>query len=332
MPGADEISHDDARLRALTNFVARTGDPSLMADVDAVAAEVMTSFNGAGIPFLMLKGPALASLLYHPGEQRRYMDVDLLVAPATVERASRILADLGFENIVAVQGVDDSLGAVPAETWQRERHLLGVDLHARLPGCAAAPERAWPRLYGGRQVITVAGMETPVLGQAGLALHLAIHAAQHGTDDLKAMGDLERGIERWPLADWQAAAELAAQVGATGTLAAGLRLTAAGKALAAALSLPDARELAWEIENRGERPRGTFHLHALRDARTPAEAAAVIRKALFPKPDWIRREYRWAAGGRLGLAAGYARHMLRAPAWAARAWGYRRRMRRESAG
>jgi hypothetical protein len=197
-----------------------------------------------------------------------------------------------------------------------------------MPGCTAPAAKAWPRLFDGHQTIVVGGCEASVLSRAGLALHLAIHAAQHGTDDVKAIGDLERGVERWSRGDWEAAVSLADGVGATDALSAGLRLTADGRALADQLGLPASTVLSWEIEHRALRPRGTFHVAAMSRAGV-GQRAAIVRRALFPKPEWIAREY-GASGSRIRLALGYARHMLRTPRWALRAWAYRRRMRRET--
>src|SRR4051794_36443276 len=164
-----------------------------MAAVDAVAAEVIGELDRAGVRFLLLKGPALARTLYRDGEQRRYLDVDLLVEPHGTVTAAAVLGALGFVNLTAGAGVDDFAGAVPSDTWRRAGEM--VDLHSRLPGCAATPDAAWPILFEGHGTIDIAGVEAPVLSRPGMALHLATHAAQHGPDDLKAMQDLERGLE-----------------------------------------------------------------------------------------------------------------------------------------
>jgi hypothetical protein len=326
MPAAED-PRAETRLRALTEFAGRARYPSLTEIVDAASAEVMTKLEGAGVPFLLLKGPALARFLYRSDERRPYIDVDLLVAPGFRERAGETLAALGYENLTERAGVEEFTGALHAETWHSSTRMP-VDLHWRLAGCGAAPERAWPRLFEDHQMVLVAGCEAPVLSRAGLALHLATHAAQHGPGDVKAIGDLERGVERWPLDDWQAAARLAVAVEGVEALAAGLRLCPQGVALAEVLELRPNAELSWTIVNRRSRPRGTFHLEALRRASGPRDAIRVVRRSLLPRRAWIRREYPWAAGGMPRLVAGYARHMLRTPAWAARAWRYRRRARR----
>lgn len=326
MPAAED-PQAAARLRALREFAGRAKTPSLAQIVDASSAEVMARFERSDVPFLLLKGPALAHFLYRPDELRPYLDVDLLVAPGHRDRAGATLAELGYQNITEQAGVDEFTGALHAETW-KSTTLMPVDLHWRLAGCEASPEEAWPHLLAGHQTVEVGGFAAPVLDRPGLALHLATHAAQHGPGDAKAIGDLVRGIERWPNEVWEAAGRLAAAVDGTEAFAAGLRLCPQGAELARALNLPPSAELSWAIENRRSRPRGTFHLEALRRASGPREAIAVVRRSLLPSPVWIVRAYPWASGGRARLLAGYAAHLLRAPAWAARAWRYRRRAER----
>jgi hypothetical protein len=54
------------------------------------------------------------------------------------------------------------------------------------------------------------------------------------------------------------------------------------------------------------------------------ERAQVVRRALLPSRAWITWEMRWAARGRVYLAAAYGLHVLRAPLWALRALRFRR--------
>jgi hypothetical protein len=132
------------------------------------------------------------------------------------------------------------------------------------------------------------------------------------------MGDLARGVERWPRSVWREAVRLAAEVEGTQTMAAGLRLLPAGAELAQDLALPPTDQLTWEILHRDARPRGTFHLRAWTEARGIRQRARVLRRALLPTADWIKWECPWAAQGRVRLILAYGGHLLRAPVWAAR--------------
>jgi hypothetical protein len=315
----------------LENFVSRVRGLTKTQALDAAAAEALDAFDAASIPCMLLKGVALSHILYSGERQRGYNDVDLLVAPGHLADAHGVLTELGYTNTTAARGVEDIAGAVHAETWVRRNQQIGplmIDLHARLPGVRASPEAAWAVLAGHRSSIEVCGREAPVLAREGLALHAAIHAAQHGPDDPKPLADLAYALERWPRHVWQDAAGLAAELDAVGVLTAGLRLLPAGERMAQELDLPPAAAIEWEIHNRAERPRGTFHLQALIEAHGVRERLGVVRRILFPKREWILYEDPRAAKGGARLAVARLRHILRTPLWAVRALLYRRRARR----
>jgi hypothetical protein len=321
---------EDARRGALEDFAWRSQTGSRRARLDEAAAEVSQALCAAGVPVLLLKGAALARMLYRSHEERGYYDVDMLVQRERLPQAAIVMTELGYRNVSADWGVVDVAGILHAEVWHKVVPgfgILPVDLHWRLDGCDAQDDVLWAALSADAGSVTVAGTPVPTLSAAGLALHVALHAAQHGPEDGKAMGDLRRAIERWPVETWRQAARLAEQVAADRTLAAGLRLAPPGVGLADELGLGSGEDVLWELANRGVRPRGTFHLEALAQARTVREQLHVVRQALLPSPAWIRWEVRWAARGRPYLAAAYLVHLSRAPLWALDALRYRRRRR-----
>ena len=62
-----------------------------------VLAEILDAFQDAGIQTLVLKGAALAHLVYpHPG-LRVMRDVDILVSKSEARRAQARLAEMGFD-------------------------------------------------------------------------------------------------------------------------------------------------------------------------------------------------------------------------------------------
>ncbi len=315
----------------LREFAARSRDRAALGRLDAAATEALAVFAAAGIDAILLKGPALAHALYAP-EHRPYSDVDLLVAPDRVDAARDALTGLGYRSTSDGLGIDDVGGSADADAWARaaigEDAGLMIDLHWRLPGASAPAEVAWTALVARRAWIEVAGARTPTLDAAGLAVHVALHAAQHGGRDGKPMEDLERAARRWALPVWRDAARLAAQLDAGAVFAAGLRLTMSGTALAGELGLPASAEAAWEIERRFDRPRGTFHLDALASAPTWRARASILRRSVLPTRAWVRWQYPWAHRGAIRLALAYALHILRTPVWALRAVMFRRARRR----
>jgi hypothetical protein len=98
--------------------------------------------------------------------------------------------------------------------------------------------------------------------------------------------------------------------------------------VATRLDLPATDTLDWLIRHRGERPRGTFHLQALAEARSVHDRLDVLRRSLLPRRKWIVQQHPWATRGGFHMLAAYGAHLAKAPAWAARAWTFRRRAAR----
>src|SRR5689334_21340073 len=110
---------------ALQEFAIRSRYASRQWRVDAEALRALDALSDAGVPGLLLKGAALARMLYGTGEARSYYDVDLLVAPEALTAARRVLADLGYTNVSALRGVDDVGGILHAEEWSASAEGIG---------------------------------------------------------------------------------------------------------------------------------------------------------------------------------------------------------------
>jgi hypothetical protein len=312
----------------LEEFAVRARTAARTWRIDAETVEILDACAAVGVEPLVLKGAALARTLYRSDESRGYFDIDLLVAPDDLPVVGRVLGDRGYRNVGELLGIDDIGGYLHADMWSRfvpEFGNLTVDVHRRLDGCEAPADVVWRALSARAASIAVGGGRVRALNRPGLALHLALHVAQHGPDDLKAIADLKRGLERWPVAIWRSAARLAGELRATEAFAAGLSLVSPGDELARRLDLPSPDARLRDIAHRSKRPRGTFHLRAFADARSLSERIDVIRRSLLPKRAWIVHEHRWAAMSRHRLIAAYCLHILRAPVWAWRAWQFRRR-------
>ena len=109
-------------------------------------------------------------------------------------------------------GVDDVGGVVHAHTWVRataEGETM-IDLHHWLSGAEAPAALAWDALGEHRAWIDVGGRRVAILDRTGQAVHLALHAAQHGTDAGRPLHELALSLERWPAEVWDAAGTLAA--------------------------------------------------------------------------------------------------------------------------
>jgi Uncharacterised nucleotidyltransferase len=285
--------------------------------VDALAAEVVGSLEAIGVRAVLLKGPAVASWLYAPGE-RAYSDVDLMVAGGDLAHAHRVLVERGFGPVVSddavpapsldpTAGLWDELGC-HAMTYHRAEGMPGwVDLHRTL---WRTQPTVWDVLSDRTDRLHVGGRELEVPVLAGRALIVALHALQHrvANPDVppaqKALEDLRRAVAGADLALWRETARMAASVGAEIQLAGALRLVSGGQELAARLGLPvgEAADAATRALL-AMRASGYERLALTTDLR--ARVRLVVR-ALFPSRVLMRWYYPRACRGRVGLAIAYA--------------------------
>jgi hypothetical protein len=259
--------------------------------LDGTAARVTGAFGAAGIRCILLKGPSLSELYDGP---RLYSDVDLLVGPAALGEAEEALGALGFE-----LRQDDP----HSRTWRRQG--LDVDLHATLVGAWVDPVRVWEVLSGQTETISVGGAAIEALNRPGRALHIVLHAAQHGTEEAKPREDVRRALERFPDEVWLEAAKLARELSAEAAFWTGLGIEPQGRDLRGRLGLAEERP-GTETELRASTAPPTA-VGLMRLAATPglkAKTALVWREA-FPSKAFLRAWSRLARRGSAGLALAY---------------------------
>ncbi len=278
--------------------------------VDAVTAEVVTAMRGAGIRPVLLKGPSIGAWLYGDGAVRPYGDSDLLVSPESYKRAGNVLSALGFRSLgyLSQQHLD-------SDAWRRSDHAF-VDLHRSLVGAGALPEIVWEELATDTQIQRVGGIDVEVLGIPQRALHVALHAAQHGVDDESPLEDLRRAVRTVDEGVWREAAEIARRIDALPAFATGLRLEPDGALLGERLQLPADRR-ALVVLRSGPQVPVAITLERLASEGSFRARARLLLAALFPSPSYMRK---WAAGGRVG---GWSNAARRGPIGLALAYMWR---------
>lgn len=288
--------------------------------VDRLTAELTMGLESRGVESILLKGPAVARWLYGEGELRAYSDCDLLVSPDGLPEAQNLLRDLGFHDHL------DPLGHPRLESHSWMRNGQSVDLHTTLIGIGTDPATVW-RIFSRMTERQPVGTTTvKVLDETARALHVALHAAQHGREERKPLEDLARALEKLPTERWAAVAALAEQLRATEAFATGLRLVPEGAALAAELDLGAARSTDASLRIAPvPLAQGFEHLATTQGVR--ARLRLILRE-LFPTPAFMHWWSPLARRGRLGLAAAYCWR----PLWLAgravpgfRAWKQARR-------
>jgi Uncharacterised nucleotidyltransferase len=295
--------------------------------IDRASAEAVAALREARVPSILLKGPSFDALLYDRGEPRAYGDIDLLVPAKDVDRAGAVLGALGYQR----RSTREPETVVEhATVWVRARDGMNVDLHRTLNGVPCTDAGPWEVLAADTVSMEVGGASIEVLSEAGRALHVAIHAALPGETKRKPLIDLERAIERLPVATWEAAAALAKRLGAEAPFTTGLGRVPAGAELAGRLGLQHDQSVNAALLA-DSAPYSAWTLDRLSKTRGVRAKLDILLPRLLPKPEFMRVWYPVARRGRAGLALAYVGRVAWLPLAtlrAARAWLRARRQTR----
>jgi len=192
---------------AATRLRSRAMQHAHAASVRAAAVTgVLDAFDAARIPVLLLKGAALAHLVYPAPRLRPMRDVDLLVAPQDADRAWTLVRERGFSLFGLHPGAGHHhlhalAAAIDGVTITIEIHttpLAPAPLVAPLP-YADAVSRARSFSYDGREARTLAPED--------MLWHVYAHAfvvdSLHSDARLIALADLVLATEAWAAElDW----------------------------------------------------------------------------------------------------------------------------------
>jgi hypothetical protein len=157
-------------------------------------SDIARAFDEAGLTWVVMKGPVLATHLYPSTGDRSYGDLDLLVDRRDFGAAVQILEDLGYRHTI--------------HNWKRAEEMLAgeislvsstmaVDLHWHLHYSrqdrrpfALDPEAMLERA----RRVNVSGVDVPTLDQVDTVLTLAFHAARSDGHRLIWLKDVERAV------------------------------------------------------------------------------------------------------------------------------------------
>lgn len=161
----------------------------------ARAAELRTlvaAMRDAGIRAVAYKGPALAVRAYGHLALRTYSDLDLLVAPADVPEAGRVLEGRGY---VAAHRFSPAQDAVFRRTdgdypYHHPHTASLVELHCHVSSARFGVSLPAEQLIARARPVPVGGGEVPAPADDDLFLALCLHGAKH----------------RWARLEWLAAA------------------------------------------------------------------------------------------------------------------------------
>jgi hypothetical protein len=276
--------------------------------IDAGTAELIERLERVGVRALLLKGASVARWLYPNGTGRSYDDCDLLVGPLDFATAEHVLRSAGFTGLLAEMGMP-SWWCEHATVWRRRSDGLCVDLHRTLVGVCVDDATTWRVLSTEPDEIVVAGRRVPVLGLPARALHVALHAAQHGHRWGPWITDVERALAVGDDQLWWSAVALAIALEATPAFVAGLSLVPAGEQVIARLALQHARSPETELRVSSPPPLA-LGFEQLAQASGMRARAEIARRKLAPTPAFLRDWDPHVGDGRLDLVRAYIRRAL----------------------
>ena len=132
-------------------------------------SKVLRALQDNNIPVVVLKGAALAELVYQNIALRPMCDVDLLVRCEDIHRIDELLSQLGFR--------DTTLSVSKRHTqWIRAVYTSGViniDLHSRIPEIPGLDP------WANASPAKIGSTDTLVLGAEDFLLHLCLHLDHH---------------------------------------------------------------------------------------------------------------------------------------------------------
>jgi hypothetical protein len=145
--------------------------------------EILESFERASIRVVILKGAALAHMLYPSVVLRPFSDIDLLVERAAAGRAQSALSSLGFHEPQAPQSRGTPRGHhhLPVMTKTYDGHPVPIEIHIDALSRDSGVSLSMDHLGAPPQPLTINARRAWTLGHVDMLHHLARQAAESAT-------------------------------------------------------------------------------------------------------------------------------------------------------
>jgi putative nucleotidyltransferase-like protein len=174
---------------------------------------IQAKFIEADLQTLVLKGPALSLQAYGDATVRQYGDVDLLVRHDDIGRATQLLIEAGFHPTVPVAAV--TAERIPGEyQFSRPNTKVIVELHTERTLRYFPNRLPIEQLFGRATTLDVNGNKVATLSLEDALVWMCTHGAKHFWERLMWVADLAAMIERQQSLHWNAASEIAVELGA----------------------------------------------------------------------------------------------------------------------
>lgn len=160
-------------------------------------------FADAGIDVIILKGGALAEIVYHDIGLRPFSDVDILIREDDLKRAKEVMIKIGYvlDERISPEAHNEEFGC-DLHYVINEGHVLEIHWHiARKTGndryTRILIDELWERALPAR----IADVDTLALSPEDLLLHLCIHLPRHRYNRLIWFCDIAEVVRQGDV-DW----------------------------------------------------------------------------------------------------------------------------------
>jgi len=168
--------------------------------VETALNDVLRALEAACVPAVCLQGPILGERLYPHRRVRPSADLDVLSAPADLDRATCSLATIGYKPEQDSQ--ERFLRKYHYHTILSRSSPPVIELHFSLSDRFGAVMPAEDFLSRRRTYRTAQGVAASILAPEDEMLYLAVHAAGHRFVRLSWLCDIQLLLRRHPDLDW----------------------------------------------------------------------------------------------------------------------------------
>jgi hypothetical protein len=182
----------------------------------ALLKRLVPALDTAGVPFVVLKGTALAYLAYPDPSFRTMADVDLWTLPEHLDRAATALLDAGLRYATRFEGRTAAaarLDVAATRVFDSPHSPIVVELHSRLESLAGMSSGWLAESWRRRERRALGDLDACVLHPEDMLTHLVVHSSRYhrfecGVRPLVDIGLLihaERARLSWPdlMATWR---------------------------------------------------------------------------------------------------------------------------------
>lgn len=188
---------------------------------------IVKTFEAADIPLLPFKGALLSIQAYGSPALRMYGDLDLLVQPKHLDKATQLLQESGYRPVTGVSWLRKANWYISP---QKDVHFVDegeqtiLELHWKLSGSHFGLPKEMNRLWDRLESVCLAGTEVPNLAFNDLLIYLCLHGSRHSWERFGWICDVYYLLRSRDEIDWASILAESKRLGCENVVALGLKL------------------------------------------------------------------------------------------------------------